>query len=327
MRKKIKLSDIAKEAAVSVSAVSAVYNNNTNIRISEAKRLLILSLLDKYSYKSPQNSSDKQSSINIKVITKYPVDLQMRAEILAGMEERLNLYNGNMLVNESKVAFENLLKTPEAFLKNIQGVIFISKAHSKVVEILKKHKIPFAVCGSGNIDGNYDMIYPRYTEYAQKALKYISKMGHKNVALISPPLPHCAYEQNIMFFKEYSKLFNIEKTSVQVLKSEADIYKKLKILLQEKNKPSVIIGHIATMRSYIESLGHCVPKDLSMLAFDISGPEEAPVSFIGCNNKLLGSEAIEAIRYRLLYPDAPPRHISLSLELSDKKTVKNCSLL
>ena len=316
--KKIKLSDIAEKAGVSISAVSAVYNGNRKISVSDEKRDHINRLLRKYQYVSQKTVS--KHPLHLRVITKYPADMQMWSQVIAGIQKRIDFYQGTMSINESEVFHGNLYTDPKNFLSKMDGVIFISKCEKKACDILKNFNVPFCICGSGILDENIDMVYPQFFRYSDKALDYLTALGHKNIVYIPTAfLPHFATEQTILYYKEKCTKLNI-KPEIYCINSEGNIYLRLKEILLRKNRRSAIVGYVSAQKKYIESLGFSIPNDLSLLAFDVSGFENHSVSYIGTDNDQLGAEAVELINYRKQFPNSATRHITLPLKLFDFKS-------
>jgi DNA-binding LacI/PurR family transcriptional regulator len=324
LKKKTRLKDIAEEAGVSLTTVSAVYNDNPNIKISDEMREHISVLLRKANYPSRKKTASKKlkKPLNIRIMTDFPVDNNMRGEILAGIEETLLPEEGKMLISESEKALTLLHKDPETFLKGIDGVIFISKIDEKSLQILKEKHFPVAVIGTGDIRDDVDMAYPQYYEYVPKALAHLKKLGHEKIAFVTGTMPHYCHERSIMFFKELAPRMGIKnpEENIYAMQSPEEIYMILKKALESKNRPTAIIGQLAFSKSYVESLGFKVPEDVSILCFDVPGPKESPVSFFGTDNKRLGAEGVELIKQRIKEPGSLPRHLSLPIFFVDNKT-------
>jgi len=322
MKRKICLKDIARKAGVSITTVSAVHNNNPAINISDDTRNYIKKILTEVEYtkkRSCSHSGVKTKPLSIRVLTQFPANLRMRAEILAGIEERLLCENGKMLVSESLQAADFLMNDTVNFLRDIDLVIFISRTDTALIKILMDYGIPSVVIGTGDVRDDINMIYPQYFEYIPKALSYLTGLGHKNISFITGPLPHYCHEKSIVLFKEHAYKNGIKnpEKNIFILDAENDIYRIVSKILKSPNLPTALIGQIAPYKGLVESHGFKVPHDISLLSFDIGGEKENKMSFFGADNKKLGHEGVELIAHLRLKPETQPKHISLPVTLCD----------
>lgn len=325
MKKKICLKDIARKAGVSITTVSAVHNDNPGISVSEDTRNHIKKILAEVNYtrrRSLSYSGAKTKPLSIRVLTQFPANVRMRAEILTGIEERLLRDNGKMLVSESSKAEELMLSDPLSFLKDIDGVIFISRAKDELIKTLGACEVPFVVIGTADVRDDVNMVYPQYFEYVPKAMSYLKGLGHENISLITGPLPHYCHEKSILLFKELACKNGCAnpESHVFAMNSECDIYSIVSKIFKSKEHFTALIGQIAPYKGLFESHGFKVPRDISLLSFDIGGEPDNEMSFFGADNSNLGHEGVELIASLRLNPSVQPKHISLPLLFHDNSS-------
>lgn len=323
---KIRMKDIAAQAGVSQATVSAVYNNNFKLNLSEQTRSLIKNLLNEANFSTRRKPRQQTAPhpLTIRVASIFPTATYMREEILTGIERRLATEKGRMILNEMQTVVNSLCSNPEEFLQGVDGMIFLSMIPAEVKTILQAHSIPVVVIGTMQIDDEIDMIYPNFNEYIPKALKFLHAQGHRRIAYVSGPLPHSCFERSMMLFQGYGRKLGLEETELLVYeeRKERDSYEIIREILTSHPRPTAILGQIAELRRFVEMHGVKVPEEISLLCFDCHGPDESPISNFAANNVTLGTEGVELIHYKISHPEALPRHLSMPLNYFDFGTCR-----
>ncbi len=180
------ISDIAKQAHVSISTVSRVLNYDDSLSVTEATKRKVFETaeaLNYTKYKTKQQKRRKQKSN--KSFEKNIALFQWRQED----EEFDDLYYMSIRVGAERAAQRmgyNLIKasTDSALLKSVAGSICIGKFDAPTIKRILQLNENAVFIGSNFPLKNFDTINSDYEQAAELALKHLLKLGHKKIAFI-----------------------------------------------------------------------------------------------------------------------------------------------
>lgn len=319
---KPRLIDIAKQAGVSVAAVSAVINESPMIKVSAKTQREILEIAAQLNYRSPHSGLLK-TGLTVRVFTGASRDNLMAMDILSGIETFLLPVKGNMLVSllPEEDGTRGASWDWDHLLDGVHGVIFQSRAPESALAELRKRAVPTVVIGTRTVRDDVDMVYARYPNYVPLALERLVALGHKHTVLVTGPLPHdCYLMASLMFCRHGQELGMADpQQNIMTATSTSSLLATVKSILAMRQRPTAIFGWIANIRDVIEAAGIRVPEDISLISFDYGGSADVEnVSFIGTDNKQLGREAVNLLSLRLADPSTPLRHLTLPLSFHDR---------
>lgn len=183
--KKLKITDIARLAGVSISAVSAALNNRP--QISEATRRHILEIVDRYNF-VPQRSARALSSkrsfqIGFLVSNKVTLGLANSyfSTLLSGVSEMCKRYDYHLVVTTYDLTdMTHFMRPANIWRRNVDGLIMAGTTDLKAVRELQAGNTPFII-----IDGNYpDDILCLKSDAAgtiTNILNYLYDQGHRKI--------------------------------------------------------------------------------------------------------------------------------------------------
>lgn len=320
--KKPRLIDIAKQAGVSVAAVSAVINESSAIKVSAKTQREILDIAAQLNYRSPHSGLMK-SGLTVRVFTGASRDNLMAMDILSGIETFLLPVKGNMLIS---ILTEEESQPGAAWdwdhlLDGVDGVIFQSRAPETALAELRNRAVPTVVIGTRTVRDDVDMVYARYPNYVPLALEHLVALGHQRIELVTGPLPHDCYLMASLMFCQRGQELGIADPHKHIMTatSTSSLLTTVRNILAMRQRPTAIFGWIANIRDVIEAAGIRIPEEISLVSFDYGGSSGVEnVSFIGTDNKQLGREAVNLLSLRLADPSTPLRHLTLPLSFHDR---------
>lgn len=279
---KVKISDIAKEANVSISTVSN-YLNERYENMSEETKKKIRVIIEKYNY-SPslgarrlsQKSNSKTLCIIIPRNIKYVFTTLFFAEIMQGIGDSVD-----------KLGYRTILFTSQGGNTNgdiqyLQGLgdslvdgflIFDVQEHDIYIEKLEEAGLPYMCFGK------YESKYPKYVatdheDGAYKATKHFIFHGHKKISLIVSGKESIVTKQKLDGYLRALKESNIPFDERLVIYSKGDIediYSPCSDLIESNDPPTAFYlnhGHIYELLKCITDHGKKIPQDFGVILSD-----------------------------------------------------------
>ena len=276
---KIKISDIAKEANVSISTVSNYLNERFENMSSQTKEN-IRSIIEKTKY-SPslgarrlsQKSKSKTICIIIPRNIKYVFSTPFFAEVMKGIADSVD-----------ELGYRTILFTSQGGnikddIQYLQGLghnlvdgflIFDVKEHDIYVEKLEEAGLPF-ICF-----GKYQNDSPKYvaTDHengANIATNHFIFHGHKRISIIDYEKESIVAKQKINGYSKALKENNIsfdEKLVIHAKTGSEDIYNSCAQLIESKNPPTAFYiphSHVRELLKCISDKGKKVPEDFAII--------------------------------------------------------------
>lgn len=270
--KKITISDVAKEAGVSIATVSRVLNDSPYVREEVRKR--VLDAIKKLNYQ-PSLFARSLAGKKVKAI----------GLVIPAYEGLFYSYYGNEIIKNvgticTELGFDLFLHiaSPKKSINFslLQGVIFadIIENEYQLKECLER-EIPCVVINHSFKDLDVNFIAIENQKASFEAVSYLISLGHKRIAHIAGDLrTQCAQER----LEGYKKA--LEKAKIKIDEDLIKIGNFSKILarrateelLRLKNRPTAIFcasDEMAQECMYV-ILEHRlkIPEDISLIGFD-----------------------------------------------------------
>lgn len=180
------ISDIAKQAQVSISTVSRVLNYDDSLSVTEATRRKIFETAEALNYTKYKTKQQKKRKHKTGQTFGKNIALFQWRE---ADEEFDDLYYMSIRVGAERAAQRlgyNLIKasTDSALLKSVAGSICIGKFDAATIKKILHLNENAVFIGSNFPLQNFDTINSDYEQAAELALKYLLKLGHKKIAFI-----------------------------------------------------------------------------------------------------------------------------------------------
>lgn len=303
------IKDIAKLANVSVTTVSKVINDYSDIS-PETKRL-VLKIIDENNYRPNANartlSTNKSYSIGIffKDHQNSGLHHPFFREVIYGLEREFSEYGYDLILFSSKWGdkFKYLEKCKH---RNVDGAILMGMPKSDGdLNELTKSNIP-AVFVDLDIDGdNATYVMSDNVKGAIKAINYFVKLGHQKIGMITGEKMTKPAQDRLTGYKKALKSNGLNYNKNWVIEgefSETGGYNSMKKIIDLNKQPTAIFCQgdkiaFGAIKAINES-EYRVPDDYSIIGFDdieISSYIEPQLTTIHQDKFKMGKTAAELL--------------------------------
>ena len=292
--------DIAREANVSPSMVSRVYNQKPGV--SRAKRELIEGLLEKYNYVPDEfaRSLKKQRTKCIGIIVSVVCN-PFFARILYGCNQ-IAEKNGYLVfsyethdVPEIEMKFLNLLAEQKMeaiiLLGGESGWVRIDEEYYNCVKRIAK-STPVITMGCMECENVCNVITDE-GRAMRTLIEYLIGLGHKNFLFLGGLLNSRSYEDNAEPSSVMMRRYGIpeEKSVINTCGYEKErAYQEMRRILREEERPTavIVVNEIVAIGAIraIKEMHLNIPEDISIVCFDNSFISESitpRLTTVGCN--------------------------------------------
>ena len=304
------ISEIAKIAGVSPSAVSFVINNRKGV--SEATRKKVLDIINETEF-IPNRSSRRLSlkkSFNICLVINTAsspfVDL-FYFDITRGIMEASTHYDYNLVLNQLNNKKNSKSNIPSSIKnRDADGAIFLQDTPELILKETTSMQIPFIlVDAEPNVNDLYTSVNPDSEWSCQVATNYLIKKGHREIGFITSSYLPRYYNQTINGFSKamIGAGLKVKKSWIFAeAEDEATAYKGMTKILRSKPKPTAMVCAgdryaIGAIRC-VQDRGLQVPKDISFIGMDniiLSSYINPQLTTISFNAFEMGKTAFELL--------------------------------
>lgn len=319
--KKVKISDVAKQAGVSNATVSralnqkSLVNQETYSKIIEAMNLL--------GYRPVENVARFSTITTSRLIL---VDIPtfnnpFYSKIIFGIETIANKNNYQVIINST--GFQNII----SLCKDIKvgGIITLSGYSAAQLDQLID-LAPIVQCCEYCED--YPLPYVSIDDYesTKKALSHLYVTGKKKFSLINHSSDYKFARERKRAFKDFLNEYGLEyNQSFDIALPEFDYslaVSAIKFMLSQKDRPDAIfttsdVFATAAIKA-AATLNINVPNELSIIGFDNLAIDEmiAPsITSVKQPRFIIGSTACEFLLEKIRHPEIPNKQYLLDTEL------------
>ncbi|MBO5273332.1 MAG: LacI family DNA-binding transcriptional regulator [Clostridia bacterium] len=309
-KERMTIHDIAKLAGVSASAVSIVLNDRPGV--SDATRSHIKKIIRSNNY-TPNLNSRKlilNKSFNIFIVADHRAgegafDDMFYNSAIMGALSRCGEVGYNLVLCDILQEYASSTLKQAVDQHNVDGVIFLQNIRAEVAEELTRAAMPFVVLDSHKQKSGYPCICCDYADASAKAVSYLIKTGHKQIAFIGNSSVHEFY---ISTFNGY--MGALEKHGIPCCPSLAtsaevnfeSINQAIGRLLKSEIKPDAIFCAADLMAIFaMQSLamrGISIPEQISVCAVDNILPSQLsvpPLTTVDIAKNRMGTEAVDML--------------------------------
>lgn len=336
------ITDIAREAAVSISTVSRVLNYDPTLSVTEDTKRKIFEAAEKLNYtkykKKQKKNDEKQTSSTTQSLQKDPSIgvIQWRSDD----EELDDIYYMSIRLGVEKRAEElgyNVLKISqidEQSVAAVDGLIAIGKFTQETVEKLNKLHPNLCVIGSNFPLDDYDSVNTDFSQATELALQHLFDLGHKKIAYIG-----AEESDNLYGYRRYKtpttntyldmmqayQLFDqdyfiLKENSQLDVKTAEDLTTEALSKWGTKLPTAILAANDAFAIGVIHSLkeqGLKVPEEISVMGINdisISQYVSPPLSSVHAFTEEMGEVGVNLLHKRIASPGIAKR-LFLSTEL------------
>lgn len=312
------ISDIARLANVSKSAVSIVLNNRPGV--SDKTREKILGIIKKYNYHPNQLAQSlvvkKTKSVGL-VITE--IDNPFFTKVMKGVYDTCYELGYNLLIGSSELSPLKEKETIRSLESKLVEGLIISPLQGEGVDYLYLSKLinnnfPFVMLRN-IINYPINLVDIDNTKAAYDAVNYLIKLGHKKIAYFSGP-KHSGH--SIERFEGYKQALiengiTVEEDNVVEVGSYLpngyecgkEYFKK-----KGKNFPTAVFCYndlvAIGLFNALNEMGINVPEDISVMGFDnidFSQYVKKPLSTIHMPAFEIGKAAVHLLMKQISQPE------------------------
>lgn len=308
MKSKLTISDIAKAAGVSKTAVSFVLNNKDGV--SEQTRQKVLDVIKETNYRPTMNSKRLffQKSFTIAVLfeaTSYRFDNLFYLDIMSALLKRCTAYNYSLVYSEYSYA-DGVVTLPENVLnKDVDGLVFLKDIPTALIAALQNLEIPFVIADAHAVHEALYTVIVDYRLAAYTAVKYLIDQGHRRIGFVgNTQLP--AFHSQV--FSGYQQALTESGLPLNPnwcfdsISNRETTEQYIGQLLNQKEQPTAIfcmedVLAIALIR-YLQKRKVSVPDDISVIAIDdiiLSNEIYPGLTTVAIDKEQLASSAIDIL--------------------------------
>jgi len=307
------ISDIAKMAGVSTTAVSFVLNDRPGV--SEATREKVRRIIRQTGFTPNVHTRrlnlGKSFTIHV-VLRQYSHNLfnQFALETLSGIfaESKRLGYSILFTFVDDHMECGQIIDSVRS--KDCDGVILYQVADATLISCLQQEDIPF-ICVDTHIpkDGTLPLVEVDYYDAAYQATRYLYDRGHRQIGFIGPESPEEYYVNTQKGYcaalQDAGLTYNPDWT-VKLTFEESSAKTALEKLLLSGSLPSAFF---CAGDAYAINVIHCakekglrIPEDISIMSLDdllMSRYVDPPLSTMTFDKELVGQKAMQQL-YRIM---------------------------
>jgi DNA-binding LacI/PurR family transcriptional regulator len=282
----VTLKKVAEEAGVSHTTVSLVINNAAGSRVSQKTRKRVLKAIKKLDYNpnltAKRLASGKTNSIGLYTPFEIPIFRNYTfMEMITGIQDVLSERGFDLvLFSGGKKLYRNRPISQIVKQNTVDGLIIFNTRYtsqnyvSNYIKSLNLLKFNYVILNYywGNAKINYVAI--DYEKDASNAVKYLTALGHRKVALLVGTEEATVNARIIKAYKKALRDENIRVYNNIIDYADYDYQQAYKKTLEiMKNNPSVtsfLIGGFEMAPACLKALkdlGFTVPNDVSLICF------------------------------------------------------------
>ena len=272
--------DIAKESGVSISTVSRVLNNKTNVK--PATKAKIEMVLKKHNY-IPNDSARVLATKTVKTIGILTVDLRVPQYASTVYTLEIELYKCGLNVSlyntggesENNIHYLQILRK-----RGIGGIILIGSVfedkfvHSSIINDMAD--IPFIIINSTISSDNTYSILLDHEKGMELCLSHLIEKGHKNILYVQDTYSSIGIAKAKSFLIK-CKTLGLPSNSNQIYKTVRTIDGGQSIATQiiesKQNFSAIVFGDDLTAVSaanQFQLMGYKIPEDIAVIGWNNS---------------------------------------------------------
>ena len=274
------IKDVAKKAGVSITTVSFVMNNRTDVMISDEVKKRVIKVARDLDYHPSAMAAGlagrRTRNLGVvfyqedKIISNPFSSFIIEGIVKETIEKNFNLYFSYLKANHS--GYETLPKIVRE--KNVDGVILIGHCDPQVVADIKERRVPVVAIDNYPALEGVDTVQINNRQGGQLAAEHLIKLGHKHMGLLTVASGRPNIDER---GEGWRKVLSENRLSDNLAFESKDLsfqsgYEKAKEILQQNKKMTALFCVNDEMAAgairAAHEVGRQVPKDLSVVGFD-----------------------------------------------------------
>jgi LacI family transcriptional regulator len=306
------IKDVAKQAGVSITTVSFVMNNRTDVMISDEVKRRVLKVAQDLDYHPSAMAAGLagRRTRNLGVVF-YQQDQiisnQFYSYVIEGIVKETIEKNFNLYFSYLKSEYTGYQSLPKIIReKNVDGVLLMGHCDLQTVSDIKERRIPVVAIDNYPVLKEVDTVQIDNKQGGRIAAEHLTGLGHKNLSLLTISKGRPSIEERGEGWKEAIAKSHLSPSQSHIYECQ-DLsfqggYEKTREILKKDKKITALFcvndemaaGAIRAARE----IGRKVPSDLSVVGFDniaISQYTDPPLTTIQVPKEHMGKLAVTRI--------------------------------
>lgn len=272
--KKITTREIAKEAGVSMTAVSFALNGKNGI--SEETRDKILEVASRLGYKT----TPAGKTINVALLFRNNMSHFMQMfynELHNGIIDMSRSMPVSLMMASSSQTDDGVILSDNLRNGSVDGILVFGDQEQSVIEALRKLYVPFVVLDTSRRSEDVHSVFVDYGEASYRAASYLIGKGHRDIVYIGNN-QESLQDFNILSFRGFQRAMEENNISLSVNRIQLDVTdeESLRRVVDRTigggKRPTALFCSadyygVFVIR-YLHELGIRVPQDISVIGVD-----------------------------------------------------------
>nr|WP_086938922.1 Mal regulon transcriptional regulator MalI [Thaumasiovibrio occultus] len=336
--KRVKITDVATHAGVSVTTVSMVLGNKG--RISDATIAKVNQAVEELGYRRNTAAANLRSSqSNLVGLILRDISDPYYSEITAGVAEAVEKHGYMLFLAQCGQDSDKLHQCVQSMLQHdVAGIIFtpVRGRSDEVLETLKLADIPCATIGRALPEQNINHIGPDNNQAARVATRHLIERGHRHIAYVGGASHSLTRAERIGGYcatlMQYGLPFK-QEWIIECAHDPREAKHACATLLQQHPKITAIICHrpsIAMGALYgVKQSGRNVGKDnyigqqVAVIGFDDSPEAELTypsLTVVKSDERQIGYRAGEQLLLRMKNPSVSAETVIMPSQLVERES-------
>lgn len=345
MASRVTIDDIAQRTSTSPSTVSLVLRNRPGVGDETRQRVLEVARQLGYKRRLPAAATSGQATRTVGLLLRFwqpgptletaatPAMGPFYSWVVMGIEAAARAQGINLLLATVSVDDENhAFDLPTAVLDQaLDGVLLVGSFREETIDVIGGGRpAPLVLVDSDAAPHRFDAVASDHQGGAYTAVSHLIAAGHRRIAFVgyrSDLSPN--FRQRRDGYLQALRDHGITESFIEESRVvSSDALAEARAFLERPLEVTAVFGAndafaIAVMRA-AQELGYVIPRDLSVIGFDdVTGAREMtpPLTTMAVDKVSMGRLAVQALTYRLAWPDSAPVLSLIQPRLAERGSV------
>ncbi|AEH51451.1 LacI family DNA-binding transcriptional regulator [Pseudothermotoga thermarum] len=322
MKKFVTISDVAKEAGVSINTVSRVLNNKPDV--SPETRKKVLEAAKKLGYIKNATASCFRRSVSKTIGVVFEDSSNpFYTEVFKGIEMRARGYGYQVILMNTERDYVNELKAVDTLLeKRVDGIIISPTQFAQEdIEKLLKLNFPFVILGVHFEGLNVDEVYSDDVKGGYLATKHLLEKGRRKILMLNAYMYKSVARMRYEGYLKAHKEFGIEPFEmVEIEEGYESAFNKI-MELSNLDYDAIFcfndVFAIACLKA-LKALKRNVPEDVAIVGYDdisYASFVQPSLTTVRIDKHIEGMIAFDLLYEKITEQRSSPKQIVLDVEL------------